>query len=271
MSSSDLFKTTRLAGLSPLLLGALFGISSLAIVACSGGKSEQKADPVIAAEEGSGDETPKESATELSAANELNTDDGMQDSPKAGVQDKEVVSESSTKGDQETETGAAPVDEAKVDPSLSKDPDTAAADSSGDAKQIPEDDTSDDPKAATSTDTAEQKESTTKAPDKTVTTGSTGSKKVTRGRGGVSIVFPAPKKGTVTFLHRKHQNRKISCVTCHHQDKDVSKTPRSCRSCHGKIADAPPMMTAAHKRCRDCHKSNKKGPTKCPDCHVKAG
>jgi len=69
--------------------------------------------------------------------------------------------------------------------------------------------------------------------------------------------------GTVTFNHAKHQGSVADCTTCHHNGTEAG----SCRSCHDG-AKAPLMKDAAHKVCKDCHKSSN-GPTKCKDCHVK--
>ncbi|RMG20754.1 MAG: hypothetical protein D6729_02145, partial [Deltaproteobacteria bacterium] len=94
------------------------------------------------------------------------------------------------------------------------------------------------------------------------------SKPARRNRGPKVVVFAAPKKGKVTFPHRDHQKRKIPCATCHHT-LEPHQTPKACRTCHGEQPDAPAMRTAAHKRCRACHKAKGKGPTACKDCHAK--
>lgn len=68
-----------------------------------------------------------------------------------------------------------------------------------------------------------------------------------------SVVFPAPKKGPVTFNHKAHQ----------------AKT--ECKTCHGEGAPAKIAldMSSAHKLCKGCHADKGKGPTKCNDCHQK--
>lgn len=59
------------------------------------------------------------------------------------------------------------------------------------------------------------------------------------------------KQGNVTFNHSKHTAK---CETCH------QGTP-------GKIGKME--KDAAHKMCQECHKAEKKGPTKCAECHKK--
>jgi len=66
-----------------------------------------------------------------------------------------------------------------------------------------------------------------------------------------TVVFPA-KNGDVTFNHKVHSAK------------------FACKSCHG---DGAPSKIAidkekAHALCRGCH-AEKKGPTKCADCHKK--
>jgi cytochrome c553 len=68
------------------------------------------------------------------------------------------------------------------------------------------------------------------------------------------IVLPA-KNGNVTFNHKKHQEAKKDCKTCHETDKG------------GKIAGLGKDW--AHKTCKGCHETGKAGPTKCGDCHKK--
>lgn len=75
------------------------------------------------------------------------------------------------------------------------------------------------------------------------------------------------KKGNVTFNHKKHVDSKIECKTCHHK---MAEKPddMGCNTCHGKDG-APSMKDAAHKNCKDCHKTKGAGPTKCDECHKK--
>lgn len=69
------------------------------------------------------------------------------------------------------------------------------------------------------------------------------------------MVFPAPKMGKVTFPHKKHQEMLKDCKKCH------GKTP-------GKI-EGGFSKDWAHKTCKGCHTTGKKGPTGCKDCHKK--
>ena len=73
--------------------------------------------------------------------------------------------------------------------------------------------------------------------------------------GPAVITFPA-KNGTVTFPHRAHQERLKDCKTCH------------ATAAGGKIEGFG--KDKAHALCRACHEKEKKGPTKCTDCHKKA-
>ncbi len=69
------------------------------------------------------------------------------------------------------------------------------------------------------------------------------------------LKFPA-KQGTVTFPHKAHSDRGLKCTTCHATDAG------------GKIEGFG--KDKAHALCRACHEKEKKGPTKCADCHKKA-
>ena len=70
------------------------------------------------------------------------------------------------------------------------------------------------------------------------------------------------KKGTVTFDHATHTS--ASCKACHHKG-----TQKKCFECHKaeKDGDTIDNKTAMHKSCKGCHKKEKKGPTKCGECH----
>ena len=61
------------------------------------------------------------------------------------------------------------------------------------------------------------------------------------------------KQGNVTFNHKTHAAQK--CETCH------PAVPQKVE---------PVGKDAAHKLCLECHKAEKKGPTKCAECHKKA-
>ena len=80
---------------------------------------------------------------------------------------------------------------------------------------------------------------------------------------GVAAAADAPatitfdtKNGKVTFAHKTHQERlKGDCTKCH-ATKDGGKI-------EGFNKDK------AHGLCKKCHETEKKGPTKCTECHKK--
>jgi opacity protein-like surface antigen len=73
--------------------------------------------------------------------------------------------------------------------------------------------------------------------------------------GAPTLTFDT-KNGKVTFAHKAHQDKlKGDCKTCHADGKG------------GKIAGW--SKDAAHNLCKKCHETQKKGPTKCAECHVK--
>jgi DnaJ-class molecular chaperone len=65
-------------------------------------------------------------------------------------------------------------------------------------------------------------------------------------------VLPA-KQGDVTFKHTTH--KAVACEKCHGpgEPKAIGKMEKD----------------KAHALCQTCHKENKKGPTKCVECHAK--
>jgi hypothetical protein len=109
--------------------------------------------------------------------------------------------------------------------------------------------------------------------------------------------FPQHKQGIVMFSHGKHNAAKpngygIGCGECHH-DKDnkpltnlkAGDKVQECFVCHKK-PDKPkkePGVSekdwkkiqieyyygAIHENCMGCHKTQKKGPVKCAECHPK--
>ena len=94
-----------------------------------------------------------------------------------------------------------------------------------------------------------------------------------------TIVLKAGKKGDVTFHHKKHQE-KIKCGECHHaKGPDGKQAPytegmkiQKCDACHNKSFPNKRLarpMKAFHTNCKGCHKAQKKGPTKCKECHIK--
>jgi len=66
-------------------------------------------------------------------------------------------------------------------------------------------------------------------------------------------VLVSAKQGNVTFKHESHAAQK--CEVCHGPG-----TPKAIGAMDKE---------KAHALCLECHKTGKKGPTKCTDCHVK--
>ena len=89
---------------------------------------------------------------------------------------------------------------------------------------------------------------------------------VAQDKGPASIKMDKAKTGVVTFDHAKHQADVPDCKTCHHTGGF-----EKCDSCHGAKDDGKKIKykNAMHNNCKGCHKSMKKGPTKCKACHVK--
>jgi hypothetical protein len=78
----------------------------------------------------------------------------------------------------------------------------------------------------------------------------------------------------VSFDHKTHiDGYGISCVTCHHTQKETftSGPAPACSSCHNADS-AVSFKEAMHKRCVACHieesKAGKKAPTECLSCHT---
>lgn len=86
--------------------------------------------------------------------------------------------------------------------------------------------------------------------------------------------------GAVKFNHKAHTAGGFKCDVCHHASKpEKANTSKfqSCRACHSKAAAAPMKTKVAFHAvgaktgvCIDCHLQEKKGPTKCSECHKKA-
>jgi hypothetical protein len=80
---------------------------------------------------------------------------------------------------------------------------------------------------------------------------------------GVAVAADAPatividnKNGKVTFPHKAHADRLAGDCTKCHADK-----------AGGKIEGF--NKDKAHGLCKKCHETEKKGPTKCNECHKK--
>ena len=102
----------------------------------------------------------------------------------------------------------------------------------------------------------------------------------------IKIEEAAKKMAPVTFPHAMHGDKLVkSCDVCHHTQKGLTKQQAldnkidiiKCSTCHldPKDAKIPSMreMSATknpfHIRCISCHKTEKKGPTVCTQCHKK--
>jgi hypothetical protein len=96
------------------------------------------------------------------------------------------------------------------------------------------------------------------------------------------LVIKAPEgmKATKAPVKFSHANHKQDCKVCHHK-WDGAGNPKACASagCHDSV-DAKDKKSdksfyrAYHdmksaKSCLGCHKAEKKGPTKCTECHPK--
>ncbi|MFH1982813.1 MAG: cytochrome c3 family protein [Pseudomonadota bacterium] len=101
--------------------------------------------------------------------------------------------------------------------------------------------------------------------------------------------FTKHTKGIVAFTHGKHvKDHAITCGECHHDDAGKplalkeGDPVKKCSECHSafELDKADKGMKkeekikkyykeAVHANCIDCHKKQKKGPTKCADCHPK--
>ena len=101
-------------------------------------------------------------------------------------------------------------------------------------------------------------------------------------------IYKKHKKGICEFTHKKHtEDYKISCGECHHDDKGKPLTLKmgddvqKCSVCHKgtkkikgkKLSKKEKIIAyqknALHANCIKCHKKEKKGPTKCKQCHPK--
>ena len=102
-------------------------------------------------------------------------------------------------------------------------------------------------------------------------------------------IYKKHKKGICEFTHEKHiKDYKINCGECHHNDKGEPLTKlkmgddvKLCSTCHKgvkkpkgeKLSKKEKIVKyykdAVHANCIGCHKKEKKGPTKCKECHPK--
>jgi uncharacterized paraquat-inducible protein A len=96
---------------------------------------------------------------------------------------------------------------------------------------------------------------------------------------GVIVAADAPEKITikevqktkppVVFAHKAHADKIGKCATCHH--KDEAGKEQKCSGCHkAKMEkEKESFKEVMHTSCKGCHQKEKKGPTKCDDCHKK--
>jgi hypothetical protein len=96
---------------------------------------------------------------------------------------------------------------------------------------------------------------------------------------GVIVAADAPEKivikeiqkskPAVAMNHKAHADRIGKCQTCHH--KNEAGKEQKCSECHkaAKSGDAIDFKEAMHSKCKGCHSKEKKGPTKCDECHKK--
>jgi len=77
------------------------------------------------------------------------------------------------------------------------------------------------------------------------------------------------QKPAVAYSHKAHSEKVKACTECHH--KDAAGAEQKCSKCHGAKAEDKKvdLKEAFHKQCKGCHQKEKKGPTKCDDCHKK--
>jgi hypothetical protein len=74
-------------------------------------------------------------------------------------------------------------------------------------------------------------------------------------------------KGHVVFSHKDHSRLVKNCRECHHKDEPGYE--KSCSQCHFDKADGKKieLKEAFHKTCKGCHQRERRGPTKCDECH----
>jgi len=93
-------------------------------------------------------------------------------------------------------------------------------------------------------------------------------------------------KKPARFDHQKHLALGVTCGQCHHDAEHNPLTEEAilamdsgrqlqCQSCHNQDFANETLNSvklAFHSNCKECHKEgvgDKKGPTKCTDCHLK--
>ncbi len=92
--------------------------------------------------------------------------------------------------------------------------------------------------------------------------------------------FVNPGRVQAVFRHDEHNEMAEieACGTCHHvyEGKELVEDETSedsqCSECHTlkkSEENTVPLVLAFHKRCRNCHFEENKGPVLCGECHVK--
>lgn len=93
-------------------------------------------------------------------------------------------------------------------------------------------------------------------------------------------VFENPRRPGAVFVHDDHNEMAgiEDCAVCHHMYdgktllEDESSEDSLCSECHFLKADqknSVSLLLAYHKRCKDCHFEENKGPVLCGECHIK--
>jgi hypothetical protein len=101
--------------------------------------------------------------------------------------------------------------------------------------------------------------------------------------GGIWLKINLPgtrEKPPVWFSHRRHEDRRLACVQCHHDYQAGQNTwhrgqpVQKCQACHGLKPQArrPDVKNAFHRQCKGCHLKLRQqryqaGPINCLDCH----
>ncbi|RLB92201.1 MAG: acidic cytochrome c TcmA [Deltaproteobacteria bacterium] len=92
--------------------------------------------------------------------------------------------------------------------------------------------------------------------------------------------FQKPQRPGAVFEHDGHNEMAgiDDCNVCHHVYEgkklveDESSEDSSCADCHSLKAVVDNSITlelAYHKRCKNCHFEQNKGPVLCGECHIK--
>ena len=92
--------------------------------------------------------------------------------------------------------------------------------------------------------------------------------------------FDHPQRPPAVFKHEEHNEaaQVQDCNQCHHiydddgnLQADESSEDQSCSDCHDlePSGNKPGLMKAFHRKCKECHRRQKKGPLMCGQCHVR--